>query len=453
MTARSAGLRAGVLSVLVLLAFAACSSSPTHAWPSEPTGDGGGDVEGDAAAPSEPGHDGGADASDEAPPPPYDFSVKCAGDPCAVRLAARGGSHACVALRDGTAWCWGANASGQLGTGWNDAGAISAYEPRPHRVAGVTSAKSVAATGTGTEGTTCVVHGTGEVACFGSNASGQLGRGTAASTRPNPEPAPVEGGLQAKSVVLTNRIALAIGTDERLWSWGTNELRLLARSTTGPEDAPANVAALVDAVSVAPRSCGGTSYAAFVVAADGSLLSWGGGLYDQLGRPSSLYQDPGPDRIALSGVSSVATGANHACALVRGQVHCWGWNEHGELGTGRKAEELLPARVLLPPGVHAVAVAAGGDNTCIIAANGDVHCWGANGSKQLGASQLVVSAMPLKIDGLGEEAVDVAVMDEAICALLRSGSVKCWGENFLGQLGRGTRELESSAVPGLVAFE
>jgi alpha-tubulin suppressor-like RCC1 family protein len=213
------------------------------------------------------------------------------------------------------------------------------------------------------------------------------------------------------------------------------------------------VAALAETVSVTPRSCGGTSYAAFVVAADGSLLSWGGGLYDQLGRPSSLYQDPGPDRIALSDVSSVATGANHACALVRGQVQCWGWNEHGELGTGRKAEELLPTRVLLSPDVHAVAVAAGGDNTCIIASEGDVYCWGANGSKQLGASTIAESTLPLKIDGLAEDAVGVAVMDEAICALLRSGSVKCWGENFLGQLGRGTRELESSDTPELVVFE
>jgi alpha-tubulin suppressor-like RCC1 family protein len=103
--------------------------------------------------------------------------------------------------------------------------------------------------------------------------------------------------------------------------------------------------------------------------------------------------------------------------------------------------------------VYAVAVAAGGDNSCIIDAEGDVYCWGANGSGQLGTTSKAESALPLRIEGLGEQAVGVAVMDEAICALLRGGSVKCWGENFLGQLGRGSRELESSPAPEPVVFE
>jgi alpha-tubulin suppressor-like RCC1 family protein len=298
-----------------------------------------------------------------------------------------------------------------------------------------------------------VVHGAGEVACFGSNASGQLGRGAGASSGAHPEAAPVEGALRARSVVLTNSFALAIGTDERLWSWGNNGGRQLGRATAGPDTAPESVPAIADAVMTSPRACGGTSFTGFIVSPEGELLSWGGGPYDQLGRATSLYADPAPAAIAVSDVTSVVTGTNHACALGRGAVRCWGWNEHGELGTGRKADELLPAQVLLPPGVYPVAVAAGGDDTCIITAKGELYCWGANGSGQLGTTSRPDSAQPMRIGGLAEEAVAVAVMDEAVCALLRSGVVNCWGENFLGQLGRGTRELESSPAPGPVVFE
>ncbi len=438
-----------------LLALVACSSSE-EAQPSDANGDGGdrGEATPDGGIPSEPGADAGveADAGEVAPPPPYDFSVKCTGHPCATRIAARGGSHACVVLQDGTVRCWGSNASGQLGTGRNDAGSVAGYDATPRPVLGIANAKDLALTGDGSSGTTCVVSGAGDVACFGSDEWGQLGRNVEGSMGPNPDPAPVEG-LQAKSVALTNTFALAIGADDRLWSWGTNDFRQLARTTTGPDAGAATAAARADSVSVSVRSCAGTSNTGFVVSADGDLLSWGGSTTEQLGRAASLGRDPIPARIAVSNVSSVTAGANHACVLGRGSVHCWGQNESGQLGTTRKAAEVLPARVELPEGVYPVAVAAGGDNTCIIAADGELYCWGANGKGQLSASPGVDRATPTRIVGLAEETVGVAVMDESICALLRDGSVSCWGDNLRGQLGRGSRDLEIHAQPGPVVFK
>ncbi len=434
----------------VLLTLMACSSAE-DARPADTNGDGGdGSTHPDGGLPPESG-DAATDAEDLVPPPPYDFAVKCAGDPCATSIAARGGAHACAVLHDGSVRCWGSNASGQLGTGASDAGWIPGFEEKPRPVLGISNAKAVAATGEGLSGTTCVVSGAEQIACFGSDASGQLGRG-GPSTGPNPDPVPVEG-VHAKSVTLASTFALAIGTDGRLWTWGTNRALQLARSAPAPDAGPVSTAAIADRVPNSVQSCAGTSNTGFVVAEDGAVLSWGGGRTDQLGRNVSVAPDPVPTAIAISEASSVATGAAHACALGRGRVFCWGQNEHGQLGTGRKAKESFPARVVLPPDVYAVAVAAGGNSTCIIAANGDVYCWGANGSGQLGASVGVDLATPTRIGALSEQAVAVAIMDDSICALLRGGSVACWGDNVVGQLGRGSRDAEIHVEPSPVRFE
>lgn len=442
----------GLLGVALL----ACSSSDEKRARSMETdaGDAGAVQQADAA--SEVG-DAGQDAGDAAaalpPPQPYDFAVTCTANPCVTRIAASGGGHTCAVLQDGTVRCWGANVSGQLGTGASDAGPASEYEATPRRVVGVSNATSVAAAGRGSSGSSCVVSATGEVACFGSNVWGQLGRASAPSNEAQPEPVVIDA-LRAKSVTLAGKFALALGTDDRLWSWGTNDAFQLARQPSVPPAGPSSPPARADTISSSVRACAGTGRNGFVVGDTGDLLSWGGGTAEQLGRVSSLRQDPLPARVALSGVSSVTAGATHACALTPGSVHCWGGtNEHGQLGTGVRAQEMLPARVALPKDVYPVAVAAGGDGACAIAATGELYCWGANGAGQLGIETRQDQPNPTRIEGLTEQVVGVAVMDDAVCALLRGGSVACWGDNLLGQLGRGSRDGDIHLEAAPVVFQ
>jgi len=395
--------------------------------------------------------DADADADADLPPPTYDFGVQCTAAPCVTQLAARGGSHACAVFQDRTVRCWGSNASGQLGTGESDGGASPAFDAKPRAVGGLPDAASVAATGDGVSGTTCVVATSGEVWCFGSDARGLLGRGGATSTAPHPEPMAV-AGLAAKSVVLADTFALAMGTDGRLWSWGSNDLLQLARY---PGEASANPTAPTYAgrIMVPVRSVAGTSKNGFVVTDDGSVLSWGGAVDSQLARASSLDADAVPAPVAVSDITSITTGAAHVCALSRGGgVFCWGDNAHGQLGIGTKGSQRFPAPVLLPDGVQAVAVIAGGDDTCIIAASGDLHCWGANGSGQI-ATAAGDQLRPRRIEGLGEQVISAAIMDGSICALRRGGSVECWGDNLVGQLGRGTRDSEIHVEPGPIVIE
>jgi alpha-tubulin suppressor-like RCC1 family protein len=95
----------------------------------------------------------------------------------------------------------------------------------------------------------------------------------------------------------------------------------------------------------------------------------------------------------------------------------------------------------------ALAIASGADHACALLGGGTVRCWGDNGSGQLGRSETAVSAV-LGIVG----ATAVACGEDWSCALVTDGEAVCWGNNLHGQLGDPSGALASYdpvTVPGL----
>src|SRR5262249_21532593 len=95
----------------------------------------------------------------------------------------------------------------------------------------------------------------------------------------------------------------------------------------------------------------------------------------------------------------------------------------------------------------AVAVAAGGQNSCALTAGGGVWCWGQNYSGQLGDGLMVHSSCggvsdcsqaPGAVSGLASGVAATSVGAGHACALRIGGGVKCWGDNTYGALGDGT---------------
>jgi alpha-tubulin suppressor-like RCC1 family protein len=86
-------------------------------------------------------------------------------------------------------------------------------------------------------------------------------------------------------------------------------------------------------------------------------------------------------------------------------------------------------------------IAAGFNNTCALLTSGGVKCWGDNWYGQLGDGSTVFSRLPRSVKGISTAtAVTFSKYDGPHgCALLASGAIKCWGENSYGQLGNGTR--------------
>ena len=96
-------------------------------------------------------------------------------------------------------------------------------------------------------------------------------------------------------------------------------------------------------------------------------------------------------------------------------------------------------------------IESGGSHVCALFNEGNIRCWGFNGSGQLGLGhRLNVGAtdFPLsqeEVDIKGGKAIDISLGEDFTCALLETNEVKCWGDNSYGQLGLG-RDLSSSGT-------
>jgi hypothetical protein len=124
-----------------------------------------------------------------------------------------------------------------------------------------------------------------------------------------------------------------------------------------------------------------------------------------------------------------------------GTLKCWGYNNSGQLGPGASGTlvgdnpgemgDNLPA-ANLGAGRTATAVTTGDRFTCVLLDNGAVRCWGANGAQLGGTGQ----SAPVNL-GTGRTALAVTSGNSHTCALLDNTTVKCWGVNNGGQLGQG----------------
>ncbi len=134
--------------------------------------------------------------------------------------------------------------------------------------------------------------------------------------------------------------------------------------------------------------------------------------------------------VAVSGlqhdVVAISDSGLQTCALLRGgAVKCWGINDHGQLGNGTTKDSWTPVAVTgLQHGVVAISVGnADGDHACALLRDGTVRCWGENEFGQLGDGTTQQRATPVKVQGLRDVAA-VVVNSYDTYALLRGGTVE-----------------------------
>jgi alpha-tubulin suppressor-like RCC1 family protein len=230
--------------------------------------------------------------------------------------------------------------------------------------------------------------------------------------------------------------------------WGSNGSGQLGDGTKQSRPAPVAVSSLSSGVSAV--AAGGSHTCALTVA--GGVKCWGDNASGQLGDGTKKMRKAPVNVSGLGGgITAITAGDAHTCALtVAGGVKCWGANTSGQIGDGTTSQRKTPVDVSgLTSGVEAIS--AGGSHTCAVTTAGGVKCWGANTSGQIGDGTTKLRKTPVSVSGLAHGAADVAAGGAHTCALTSTGGVKCWGANTRGQLGVGTviRHLTPVKVKGL----
>jgi alpha-tubulin suppressor-like RCC1 family protein/outer membrane protein OmpA-like peptidoglycan-associated protein len=323
---------------------------------------------------------------------------------------------------------------------------------------------------------TCLLPLSGELVCWGRNASGQLGVGATDTRGDNPgemqqlEAVDLGPGRTAVAAAAGALHTCALLDDATVKCWGHNgagQLGLGDHDNRGDE--PGEMGAALPAVDLGPgRTATAIAAGAHHTCAlldDATVKCWGHNAGGQLGLgdEDSRGDDPGEMGAELPAVdlgpgrtaTAVAAGGAHTCAVLDdATVKCWGENVTGQLGLGDhdprgddpgEMGAALPA-VDLGPGRTATAVAAGGAHTCAVLDDATVKCWGENVTGQLGLGDHdprgddpgeMGAALPAVDLGPGRTATAITAGSAHTCALLDDGAAACWGGNDYGTLGLG----------------
>ncbi len=316
-----------------------------------------------------------------------------------IARATGGDIHTCV-LQGTEIRCWGHGQYGALGHG-----AMPYIQTSPV----VFNAPAATDVGAGSA-FTCALLSNKQVYCAGLNDDTRLGRTGGNSSTPAPvllpPPPPVDAGDEDADaepppgpVPFGNVDQLSVGRFHscavhggKVSCWGTNssgQLGVTSGARAVPFEVPLNATATMVAAGEG-HSC--------ALIQGGSIRCWGRNSSGQSsGTAGSGSQIRTPD---LSGktATAIAAGDEHSCALLSDQtVACWGSNFRGQLGNGTRTDANQP--VVVPNLTGVTALVAENDRTCVLAGDGELHCWGSNRFGDLGDGALMLTGVPLGVDG------------------------------------------------------
>jgi alpha-tubulin suppressor-like RCC1 family protein len=252
----------------------------------------------------------------------------------------------CMALKDGTAWCWGTSIDGMYG--------LSSHTPlQITELHNITAFEIESYTETQT-----ALGNDGTVWKWGENNYGQLGNGTTVSSD---SPIQVHHLENVISVSSDSYHSLALINDGSVWAWGLNASGQLGDGTTTNRHIPIRVLNIDNIVAVS--SGAGHSLA---LKDDGSVWAWGLNWNGQLG-DGTIKDRHEPFKLnSLSDIVAIRSSEYLNLALKSdGSVWTWG-NNFGQ--------SMIPRRM---PGLENIIEIDMSGNSCIArASNNDIWVWG-----------------------------------------------------------------------------
>lgn len=358
-----------------------------------------------------------------------------------AKALSAGLGHTCSILDDNSVKCWGDSWYGQVASSYT-----TYTSPTAVNIGASRTAKAIASG----DSHNCAVLDTDAVYCWGYDGYGQLGGYNVS----------LGSGRTAKAVSAGNQHSCALLDDNTVKCWGGNGSGQLGYDDTTSRSSPGPAVNLGSGRTATALSAGLGNTC--VILDTNAVKCWGAGSYGAVGNSdykgrgqSATYSMETLDTVNLGTgrtAVSITAGQYAACAVLdTGDAKCWGYNAYGALGQ----DDTLPrggsggsmaslATVNLGTGRTAKSVVQGENHACVILDNNSLKCWGANSAGQLGQDNTTavggtagaianLSAINL---GTGRTAKSVALGYAYTCAILDDNTLKCWGSNGYGQLGR-----------------
>jgi alpha-tubulin suppressor-like RCC1 family protein len=328
-------------------------------------------------------------------------------------------------------WGWGRNGYGQLG----DNTRTKRSSP-VQTVSGGTNWKFVAC---GFNYTT-TIKTDGTLWSWGGNSYGQLGDNS--RTHRSSPVQTVSGGTNWKLVACGSYHTTAIKTDGTLWTWGQSIYGQLGDNSTNNRSSPVQT---VSAGTNWKQVAGGFNHTT-AIKTDGTLWTWGGNGYGQLGDNSTTSRSS-PVQTVSAGTNwkQVACGQHTAAIKTDGTLWLWGRNEYGALGDNTTTNRSSPVQTV-SGGTNWKQVAGGIYHTAAIKTDGTLWTWGYNTDGQLGDNTTTDRSSPVQTVSGGTNWKQVAGGRFNTAAIKTDGTLWGWGRNTDGQLGDNSITHRSSPV-------
>lgn len=390
------------------------------------------------------------------------------------KTIAIGTMHSCGIATNDRLYCWGANHYGQLGSGQTAGDTNPITTPSP--VIDPIGTRAVADIQVGYYHSCATMADNGQVYCWGGNGNGQVGTGTNSSAVATPTSPVGSIGTNAVSKVGmgVNHTCVIVASNSQLYCWGANANGQVGTGTAGSPNTVPSPTSPFDPIGTNAVSnvAGGWKSTCAILTSNSQLYCWGSNEFGQLGNGSTdtTINTPTPaltaDPVGANAVKSVALGFAHACALLasNSQMYCWGHNIYGQMGQGATntpgANVFTPIQPMSPIGTNAVSSIAGANGTtcAVVTSNQQLYCWGYNSSGQLGTGSISPSVIPAPTqpaNPIGAASITTMRMGHRSVCVNKSGdsALYCWGMNDYGQQGNGTTSAGvSTPAPSVGQF-
>ena len=269
-----------------------------------------------------------------------------------ISQIAAGNEHTCSLNSEGKLHCWGRGINGELGRDVF----LASYTPAAVNMNnfGTESVKQVVSG----DRFTCASTVEGTAFCWGYNATGRTGVGSVAGRTQYPTKVKGFNGKKVESISAGDSHACAvISGGQEVYCWGRNHNGQLGNTASGYRNTASRASfgsSILSGGKTIKNVYAGGEFTCMVLNT-GEIYCWGDNSKGQMGSGTATGFLPSPVKVNVpftsSGETSMYLGKDFLCALRTGEMYCWGNNNKGQVGNGQSSNSPVTRPTLIaPPG-------------------------------------------------------------------------------------------------------